>query len=610
MKAWSISTTIRNPERIPDFVKVAQRIEGRPWDNQTQEDFYAWAIAMRVVTPENANLSVNSIGLIEGVDEEIPFDKARKIFDEKKYEDPPMRGRQQMAPLSANGLVSTEGNVVHVTELGKLITEDKVAFSELMLNFAFKFQVPQPEHRKYTIENGYCIKPFTGSLALIDAVNKMWQEKGHNSVGLKWEEFCTFVPTLINFRDIQKQAELIVNIREKVAKGKDQLDRESIWKSHITTYLSKILDTRETMDYGKLTDTLRDYGDNTYRYFSQSQFFRLRGGGNYVDISEISAAQVNLLIENREFEPLHMASKSEYEKYIGDLTSFTPPWAVPKFAKVVKQQLEGMLQEQGIDISHVAKQKTVYTVPSMLREDPELVALRNALKGANVRRLISESMTPEFLEACAIDYERLANRLDVVGGAERRLNRPAQLEWITYKALLAINDLVEIKPNYPTDDEGYPIFTAGAGVPDLEIYYSDFNVVCEVTMLTNRDQWVAEGQPVQRHLFEFAKKHTDKEAIGIFIAPVLHRDTRNTFKQAFYGGYDEVDSLKIIPFEFKNWTSVVRQLAGIKSEGRSISQSGFKNYLESMLPSTGKIENTDDWWNRISSKNNILEYVA
>ena len=609
MKAWSISTTIRNPERIPDFVKVAERIEGRAWDDRTQEDFYAWAIAMRVVTPENANLSVNSIRLIEGVDEEIPFDKARKIFDEKKYEDPPMRGRQQMAPLSSNGLVSTEGNIVKVTELGKLIIQDKVAFSELMLNFAFKFQVPQPEHRKYTKENGYSIKPFTGSLALIDAVNKLWQDKGNNPVGLKWEEFCTFVPTLIDFQKIQKQAQLIVDIREKVAKGKDQLDREAIWKSHVTTYLSSILDAREKLDYVKLTDTLRDYGDNTYRYFSQSQFFKLRGGGHYVDISEISAAQVKMLIENREFEPRHMASKSEYEKYVGDLTSFTPPWALPKYAKIVKEQLEDLLEEKGIDIFHVTKQKIVYTVPSMLREDPELVALRNALKAANVRSLISESMTPEFLEACAVDYERLASRLDVVGGLERRLKRPAQLEWITYKALLAINDLVEIKPNYPTDDEGYPIFTAGAGVPDLEVFYSDFNVIGEVTMLTNRDQWVAEGQPVQRHLFEFARKHPDKEAIGLFIAPVLHRDTRNTFKQAFYGGYDEVDSLKIIPFEFKNWASVVRKLAAAKSAGKKITQSGFKNYLESMLPTAGKIETTDDWWNRISTKDDILDYV-
>lgn len=610
MKAWSISTTIRNPERIPDFVKVAKRIEGRVWNNETQQDFYAWAIAMRVVTPENANLSVSSIRLIEGVDEEIPFDKARKIFDEKKYEDPPMRGRQQMAPLSANGLVTTEGNIVRVTDLGKLIIEDKVAFSELMLNFAFKFQVPQPDHRKYTPENGYRIKPFTGSLALIAAVNKIWQDQGNNPVGLKWEEFCTFVPTLIDFNEIQKQAQLVVEIRKEVAKGKDQLDRESIWQSHVTKYLSSILDAREKLDYVKLTDTLRDYGDNTYRYFSQSQFFKLRGGGNYVDISEISAAQVNLLIENREFEPIHMNSKSDYEKYIGDLLSFTPPWALPKFANAVKKQLEDLLEEKGIDIANVTAQKTVYTVPSMLREAPELIALRNALKGANVRSLISESMTPEFLEACAVDYERLGNRLDVVGGLERRLKRPAQLEWLTYKALLGINDLVEIKPNYPTDDEGYPIFTAGAGVPDLEVFYSEFNAVCEVTMLTNRDQWVAEGQPVQRHLFEFARKHHDKEAIGIFIAPVVHRDTRNTFKQAYYGGYDEVDSLKIIPFDFKNWTSVVRQLAIAKSAGRAITQAGFKKYLESMLPTSGKIETTDDWWNRISTQDNILEFVG
>ena len=83
MKAWSISTTIRNPERIPDFVRVAAKIEGRNWNNETQEDFYAWAIAMRVVTPESNNLSVESIRVIESAEPEIPFDKARKIFDEK-----------------------------------------------------------------------------------------------------------------------------------------------------------------------------------------------------------------------------------------------------------------------------------------------------------------------------------------------------------------------------------------------------------------------------------------------------------------------------------------------------------------------------------------------
>ena len=609
MKAWSISTTIRNPERIPDFVKVAARIDGRIWDNQTQEDFYVWAIALRVVTPENNNLSVDSTRLLEGDDEELDFDKARVIFDQKQYRDPPMRGRQQMAPLRANGLVTTEGNMVQVTKLGKLILEDKVALSELMLNFAFKFQVPQPDHKKYSSASGYNIKPFAGSLAFIAAVNHLWEEEGNRPVGLRWEEFCIFVPTLIDFNSIDSQAKFVVELRKKVSRGKDQIEKESIWKSNIYRYLESVLDDNENMDYDTLTATLYDYGDNTYRYFSQSQFFKLRGGGNYVDISEISAAQVNLLIKTREFEPIPMATQFDYEKYVGDLMSFTPPWALPEYSGVVKEQLKELLAERGIDFAYVSKMKTIYTVPSVLREDSEIVSLRNALRGANIEELVLESSKPEFLEACAEDFERLANKLDVIGGLERRLNRPTQLEWMSYKAFLAINDLIQIKPNYPTDDEGFPIFTAGAGVPDLEIFYSDFNVACEVTMLQNRDQWVAEGQPVQRHLFDFSRKHSGREAIGIFIAPTLHRDTRNTFKQAFYGGYDEANSLKIVPFEFANWTKILRHLSIAKTSGRTLSQDGFRNYLDSMLPCHTRNESTDDWWNRISSKDDILAFL-
>ncbi|MBN1392020.1 MAG: hypothetical protein JW947_04365 [Sedimentisphaerales bacterium] len=33
---WSISTTVRNPERLRPFLKVLKRIEGEIWDNNTQ----------------------------------------------------------------------------------------------------------------------------------------------------------------------------------------------------------------------------------------------------------------------------------------------------------------------------------------------------------------------------------------------------------------------------------------------------------------------------------------------------------------------------------------------------------------------------------------------
>ena len=39
MKPWSITTTVRNPERIRDFLAVLQNIEGRIWNEENQKRF-------------------------------------------------------------------------------------------------------------------------------------------------------------------------------------------------------------------------------------------------------------------------------------------------------------------------------------------------------------------------------------------------------------------------------------------------------------------------------------------------------------------------------------------------------------------------------------------
>lgn len=168
---------------------------------------------------------------------------------------------------------------------------------------------------------------------------------------------------------------------------------------------------------------------------------------------------------------------------------------------------------------------------------------------------------------------------------------------------------MRIQPNYPTDDEGNPLFTAGSGVADLEVFYEDFNLICEVTMLSDRSQWVAEGQPVQRHLLEFSKKYPNKEAFAVFLAPVVHPDTKNTFRQAFYGGYGSVESLKIVPFDFNTWIEIIRQLSKARATGKNLNQKGLLMFLESCLPSKSKIEKTDDWWNRIVNPSNVMEYL-
>jgi hypothetical protein len=166
MKAWSISTTIRNPERIPDFMKAVEPIVGSSWSKDTQIEYFANQIAIGVYKPTEANLSPENIQLLKDEDAEISLAKAYEIIDEKEYTDVHMRGRTAMSPLVDNGLVTTF-DTVKLTSLGKALVEGEIPFNEVMLNFAFKWQVPQPGHSKFKSENGYSIRPLSELLRLL-----------------------------------------------------------------------------------------------------------------------------------------------------------------------------------------------------------------------------------------------------------------------------------------------------------------------------------------------------------------------------------------------------------------------------------------------------------
>jgi hypothetical protein len=609
MKAWSISTTIRNPERIPDFMQAVQPIVGSSWRSKdTQIEYFANQIAIRIYKPTESNLSAKSIQLLNDDDAEISLARAYEIIEEKNYTDVHMRGRTSMSPLVDNGLVTTF-DTVKLTSLGRALLDGQIPFNEVMMNFAFKWQVPQPNHSKFKSENGYSIRPFIGTLALIKKVNQLWESAGNDRKGISWDEFCIYGPTLTDSSDIDKWAKEIIAIRKAVLAASGNAAKDSVWKNGVNRFLEPLLEGKERISDPKVIANLYDYGDNAFRYFKQSKFFSLRGGGRYIDISPLSEAQVDMLITDEQYKPLYFATPQEYADFMQDLNSFVPPWTTPEKKKTIENKLREILREKGAEAKTASKIKAQSSLPSALREDETISELREAITEVNMQYMTSDAATVEFLSSCVEDYLRLARRQDIPEAEITRIKAPTQLEYVTFKTFLSINDLVQIKPNYPVDDEGNPTFTAGGNLPDLEIFYKDFNAICEVTLMTNRAQWMAESQPVQRHLHDFVVKNSDKEAFGIFIAPSIHRDTKNSFKQAFHTGVDSLDSLKIVPFDFVTWTATVGHLAEARKRKKNITQSQFQAYLESLLPSTTKKENTDEWWERISNPANILEFI-
>ena len=79
-------------------------------------------------------------------------------------------------------------------------------------------------------------------------------------------------------------------------------------------------------------------------------------------------------------------------------------------------------------------------------------------------------------------------------------------------------------------------------------------------MLTGRDQWFNEGQPVMRHLRDFEDSHSEHENYCLFVAPTLHRDTLNTFWMSVKHEY-EGRKQKIVPLTIRQ---LIHLLEGVK----------------------------------------------
>lgn len=135
-KPWSISTTVRNPERLRDFLMVLKKLEGQEFNNENQIKYQVLLIQEKVYKPTKLPLKFRKY---YESPEPIPYETAEEIFYTKDYEDPPMRGRQSVNPLNKLGFaIAREGvGPIKITELGNMFLEgdyDRVHFSNFFWN--------------------------------------------------------------------------------------------------------------------------------------------------------------------------------------------------------------------------------------------------------------------------------------------------------------------------------------------------------------------------------------------------------------------------------------------------------------------------------------------
>lgn len=281
-KPWSITTTLRNPERLRNFLVVLQHLENSGWDLGNQKKYQTLLIQNRFYGYRSHQfyhgLSQSQIDLIDNPLKEISFEDAEDIFNTKNYEDPAMRGRQSINPLKKIGLVSIKDGKVFITNLGKLFLRDDFDFGEIFFRSFLKWQIPNPDSRDYPDNGDYNIKPFIGALHLLNAVNQKEISHGNKPKGISKKEFSLFAPTLVHYQNIEQYAEKIIDLRAKLS-GKNKREQKVIFENYKKQFAGEFLESTNENDISSLLSNLQDYGDNAIRYFRLTRYIYIRGGG-------------------------------------------------------------------------------------------------------------------------------------------------------------------------------------------------------------------------------------------------------------------------------------------------------------------------------------------
>lgn len=591
-KPWSISTTIRNPERIREFLRVAKELEWQVWSKENQTKFQILLIQNRLYWFWNSQfynwLTKEQIELVNNINKEIDFKKAKEIFETKNYESPDMRWRQSLNPIKKLWFIYIKGDVLKFTDLWNLFLQENYDIWEIFLKCFVKLQFPNLLSNDFKSSEWFNIKPFIWTLHLINQVNKEWEKLWNKPVWISKNEFCLFVPTLINYKDINKTAEKVIKLRNRL-RWKTKEEQKCIFDNAEFNYVKDFFFVLRWKFLIQEIKNLKDYWDNALRYFRLTRFITIRWNWYYIDLEPWRSVEIRELLNKYNGSVDEFDSGEEYISYLADINKPILPWEEPKkliwiienlFVDIEKLEIElNIRQLQKKEISNFSSKELQSYIENLRNYKTEL---QSKISYKNSQNLIK--------------LEEYIKTLKNIYSLE---NRALELEKYTTFSLEALNDAKKIKPNYPVWDDNEPINTAPWWKADIECFYENFNAICEVSMLKDRSQWYNEWQPVMRHLRNFEESFS-KESYCLFIAPKIHQDTINTFWFSVKYEY-QGKKQKIIPISISQFVEILEVLQYFKSHNKKFNHNFLKVLYDDIL-NVENFSSSTEWEDNIPAK--------
>ncbi len=585
MKQWNIgNTTLRNPNRIQDGLKLLKEFEGKNWDYQLQAKFYEEA---------------NKRGIMESEGEKV------------KAGGKELHARKWVSCLNQLGFARAwkdkEKGPVEITEVGNQLVNDEITFEEAMLRQLLKYQLPS------VIENGknyeeFKVHPFRVFLGVIYGLS----EQGIS--GLTKEEIGLYVittlrdekipetirkiakyrtersatkggnPKLDYFRsklkeviadifseDISHAKKVISDLLAAAKKSKGFLKssdfenelREILFgkepkKQKMMKYIAGLMSAGSGLakiyDYyldefvGTKGGTLKDYADSQIRYVMTTGLFSLNKDRivikhNKADLVKSILAEVAKFVEdkdylayfyNPELPKLPLDDEQFMVLNVGDL----------------QQQIETLSEKTGIEVEPLMTVER--SVPKLKKISQELE--KKLIEQKEYLFYKDQSLDEQIDDI--VDYFEMIKSRTLLGGDAYF---PAYYEWVIWRVFLAINTLVgsiSETRNFQIDEELKPIHHAKGGVPDMVFNYEDFAIVCEATLHQSVSQWAAEYTSVPKHV-GLISSETQKPVFGIFIAPKIEPNMAQTLFKADWHVDGKFMNLNIIPLSTEQLVNIL-----------------------------------------------------
>lgn len=478
---WSMSTTVREAERIVGFLKTALELNGQVWNRKTQVKFQVLLIKNRQYLNDLDNtqtfnkLNEQQIALLKNKTIDITYEQAKEIFDAKDYQDPPMRGRQSMAPLQKLGLVylieKDDVKIVTVTDVGKKLANNEIEFSDFMLDSLLKFQYPNPYESGFRT---WQTKPFINTLRLIKTVDELCESRGEKAKGISTLEFGIFALSLRSYLDVDIVAQRILEFR-KVYHATPDDEKDCFVEEYVNDYLA---------EFQNPVKNIKEYTDNMIRYLRLTKYIYIRGkyAHTHIDLEPRRMTEINSILECDDGSP-RAYTKESWVNYMGTYGTYRLPFET-------MEKLLQILSEINTEITDIEKDLSLplsEITPPDSHEELKIIIekrreYRTYLQNLEIRKQYHEDTSHIDGAIEALSDIRDHNKPKLAKKYSIELEKWANV------ALNIIDDATLIKPNAPVGDDNEPIYTAPNGVPDIECYYESFGAVCEVTMLTNRDQ--------------------------------------------------------------------------------------------------------------------------